>query len=95
MAEEATIAVQVVHARPRRHWVVDLQVPAGTTVGEAIAMAGLEREVPELDVDPQRLAIFGRSAAMDEVLAAGDRVEILRPLLADPKDVRRRRALGR
>jgi putative ubiquitin-RnfH superfamily antitoxin RatB of RatAB toxin-antitoxin module len=87
-----TIAVEVVHARPEKQVLMRLEVPAGTTVAEAIERSGIRREFPDLVVDPKRLGIFSQKAKPGDVLRAGDRVEIYRPLIADPKEARRRRA---
>ncbi|MFY2764997.1 RnfH family protein [Arenimonas sp. MALMAid1274] len=86
------LAVEVVYALPDRSWRVAVQLPAGATVADALALADLGAQVPGLDVDPARLAVFGRSATLQTTLHDGDRVEILRPLLADPKQARRERA---
>lgn len=71
---------------------VKLEVPEGCTLEEAIEQSGIRGEFPGLVIDPDAVGIFGRKAPMDEVLRDGDRVEIYRPLIADPKEARRRRA---
>jgi putative ubiquitin-RnfH superfamily antitoxin RatB of RatAB toxin-antitoxin module len=86
------IEVEVVYALPFAQDSTPLRVPAGTTVAEAIARAGLPARYPELDLGKGRLAVYGRLVSADTVLRDRDRVEILRPLRADPKEVRRRRA---
>jgi uncharacterized protein len=86
------IEVEVVYALPFAQDSIPLRVPAGTTVAEAIARAGLSVRYPNLDLGKGRLAIYGRLVSADTVLRDRDRVEILRPLTADPKEVRRRRA---
>lgn len=80
--------VEVLLAWPRRHRSVLLALAEGATVGEAVAASGL----PLAGVDGQ--AVHGERVAADRVLREGDRVELLRPLQADPKDARRRRARG-
>jgi putative ubiquitin-RnfH superfamily antitoxin RatB of RatAB toxin-antitoxin module len=87
-----TINVEVVHARPDKQALLSVQVPAGTTVAEAIELSGIRQEFPDLEVDPGRLGIFSQKARPGDVLRDGDRVEIYRPLIADPKEARRRRA---
>ena len=62
------------------------------TVGEAIERSGLAAEFPDLVVDPRAVGIFGRKVPLDHVLQPGDRVEIYRPLIADPREARRQRA---
>lgn len=92
------LQVEVVYATPERQVLVALQVAAGTSVGAAIAASGLLRECPEIreclekDLTQLRLGCWGKPCSWDTVLQAFDRIEIYRPLLADPKTVRRERA---
>ncbi|MCC4632949.1 MULTISPECIES: RnfH family protein [Xanthomonas] len=79
--------VEVVLAWPDRYSAVVLDLPEGATAAEAAAASGLCQDTP-----PAALAIHGVVARPDQVLRAGDRVELLRPLLLDPKEARRRRA---
>lgn len=88
----STLRIEVVHARPGKQVLLALDVPIGTTLAEAIELSGIRNSFPDLEVDPDRLGIFSRKAAEDEVLREGDRVEIYRPLIADPKEARRKRA---
>lgn len=88
---EGAIRVEVIYALPERHWSAPVWLAEGATVEQAIAASGLDARVPGLVVDAKRLAIYGKPATLQTVLRDGDRVEILRPLLADPKDVRRQR----
>jgi uncharacterized protein len=88
----AGVPVEVVHAYPEAQHVVVLTVPAGTTVGEAIARSGLLARFPQIDLARHRVGVFGTPCALDRVVQAGDRVEIYRPLLIDPKEARRRAA---
>lgn len=92
MAAKAEIAVEVVYALPAEQRVVRLQLEPGATVKQAIALSGLLKRYPEIDATSLRAGVYGRLAALDYRLAAGDRVEIYRPLTVDPKDARRRRA---
>jgi putative ubiquitin-RnfH superfamily antitoxin RatB of RatAB toxin-antitoxin module len=69
-----------------------LNLPPGSTVGEAIRACGLLARCPEIDLANNRVGIFGRLVQLDTPLRAGDRVEIYRPLNSDPKEARRRRA---
>ena len=89
---ENEIPVEVACALPERQVVVALTVPVGTTAGEAVRRADMQARFPELDVAKARIGVFGRLCSPDRELVAGDRVEIYRPLLADPKEVRRKRA---
>jgi putative ubiquitin-RnfH superfamily antitoxin RatB of RatAB toxin-antitoxin module len=86
------IEVEVVYALPFAQDTTRLRIPAGTTVAQAIARAGVALRHPEIDFGKGRVAVYGRLVSGDAVLGDQDRVEILRPLSADPKEVRRRRA---
>ena len=89
MAE--TIDVEVAYAEPARQFLKRVALEAGATIADAIAASGLEAE---LGVDASSLAtgIWSKPKPRDTALADGDRVELYRPLLADPKEARRRRA---
>ena len=91
MAAEALLAVEVVYATPLAQTVVTLRVPAGTTVAEAFERSGLPRRFPEIG-PAAKLGVFGRLVDPNTFVCDGDRVEIYRPLVADPKQARRRRA---
>lgn len=88
----ATLQIEVVYALPDRCWRVLVRLPAGSTVGDALAAADLPSRVPGLVVDPDGLAVFGQAVTPATVLHDGDRVEVLRPLRVDPMQARRRRA---
>jgi hypothetical protein len=85
--DEERIAVEVAYATPKRQWLIELEVPAGTSVAEAIRLSGILEAVPGLDTT--HIGVFGESVERDRRLAAGDRVEVYRPLIADPKEARR------
>jgi putative ubiquitin-RnfH superfamily antitoxin RatB of RatAB toxin-antitoxin module len=90
---EQLIDVEVAYALPERQALIRISVPAGTTALEAARRSGLEERFPGLTLsEDSRLGIFGQLVPPDQELSAGDRVEIYRPLLADPKEVRRARA---
>src|SRR4051794_22651634 len=94
MADEAgtTIEVEIVYALPHEQFTQTLRVPPGTTVGEAVGKSGLIERYPQFSSDSALLGIFGRPAAPSTVLREFDRIEIYRPLIADPKKSRRLRA---
>jgi uncharacterized protein len=89
------LRIEVAFAAADRQEVVALKVALGATVREAIIACGVLRIFPEIDLARHRVGVFGKLVAPDAPLRDGDRVEIYRPLLADPKDVRRRRAKHR
>lgn len=80
------------HARPEKQVLLALDVPLGTTLGEAIGLSEIKAHFPDLDVGPAQVGIFGIKARLEDELRNGDRVEIYRPLIADPKEARRQRA---
>ena len=82
--------IEVVRAWPRRHEQRVMELAAGATVADAVRAAGFQGDAESVGV-----AVFGVAATADTVLQDGDRVELLRPLLVDPKEARRRRAGGR
>ncbi len=87
-----TILVGVAYAPPGKPMHRYLHLAPGSTVGEAIRASGLLAQRPEIDMNRNRVGVFGRLAQLDTPLQDGDRVEIYRPLNADPKEARRRRA---
>ncbi len=98
MAEEApgTLRVEVAFAWPDRQLLKSVELPEGTTVAAAVEASGLlelvrERE-PAYELREDRVGVFGRRVRLDDVLREGDRVELYRPLLVDPKEARRARA---
>ena len=88
------IRVELVHALPGQYWSTYLVLPDGTRAGAALAAA--RSWLTQVGADPGLggLAVYGRAATLDTVLRDGDRLEVLRPLSADPKQSRRDRALG-
>ncbi|HEY0290407.1 MAG TPA: RnfH family protein [Pseudomonas sp.] len=91
---EAMISVEVVYAAVDRQALLSVDVPVGSTVREALAASGIGAAFPELDLQQCPVGIFGKreSDPQTRVLENGDRIEIYRQLLADPKETRRLRA---
>lgn len=85
-----TIVVDVVYALPERQMSRRVLLPEGSTVRDAVRASGLAAEFP--DIDPTRVGVFGKRVQPASRLRDRDRVEIYRPLRADPKELRRRRA---
>ncbi len=86
------IAVEVAYALPDRQVLLTIQVPAGTTAQQAVVQSNIASHFADLHPETADLGVFGKAVPADHVLQAGDRVEIYRPLLADPKEVRRQLA---
>jgi putative ubiquitin-RnfH superfamily antitoxin RatB of RatAB toxin-antitoxin module len=87
-----TIRVEVVLAMRERQELVELEIAAGSTVAEAITLSNIAEQFENFEPDLAKVGIFGRKTSPDQVLREGDRVELYRPLIADPKEVRRQRA---
>lgn len=89
-----TVQVEVVYAAADRQALLTLDVPAGSSVRQVLRMSGIDRQFPELDLAQCPVGIFGKAVSDPDVrlVEAGERIEIYRPLLADPKEVRRMRA---
>jgi uncharacterized protein len=92
MTEHHNIMVEVAYALPKQQIIVPLNVEEGTTAEAAVIASGIIDKFPEIDLAVNKLGIFGKLSKPDTVLRHLDRVEIYRPLIADPKEVRRQRA---
>jgi uncharacterized protein len=84
--------VEVAYALPQQQVIIPVKVSEGTTAEQAVQASGILKKFPEIDLTQNKLGIFGKLAKNDTVLRERDRVEIYRPLVADPKEVRRQRA---
>ena len=80
--------VTVIYALADEQFQVELQVPPGCTAEQALEQSGILQRYPLIDLTQQPIGIYGRKVALDQVLAAGDRVEIYRPLQIDPRRAR-------
>jgi len=83
--------VQVCYASEGVQFLRDLRVDAGTTLEQAVRLSGVLDAAPEIDLDKMAVGIYAKKQTLDTVLREHDRVEIYRPLIADPKNARRRR----
>ena len=92
MVEQVKHSVAVCYALPDARFLVQLEVAAGTTIVQAIAASVVLARFPEIDLARNKLGLFGKLKPADTVLRDGDRIEIYRPLQADPMESRRRRA---
>lgn len=86
------ILVEVAYALPQQQVIIPMKVAEGTTAEQAVQASGILKKFPEIDLAQNKLGIFGKLTKNDTVLRERDRVEIYRPLIADPKEVRRQRA---
>ncbi|WJV67687.1 RnfH family protein [Pectobacteriaceae bacterium CE70] len=84
--------VEVVYALPDRQYLRSLTLEDGSTVEQAVVASGLLALRPDIDLSINKVGIYSRPVRLTDVLSEGDRVEIYRPLIADPKELRRQRA---
>jgi len=92
MENADTMPVEVAYALPDRQVILALEVAADATVAAVIAQSGILAQFPEIDLEKNKVGVFGKLGKLTDTLHAGDRVEIYRPLIADPKEVRKQRA---
>lgn len=84
--------VEVAYALEKKQTLLEIEVDEGTTLKQAIEKSGIMNTYPQIDLSKDKTGIFGKIAKLDTVLREKDRVEIYRPLIADPKQVRKQRA---
>lgn len=87
------ITAEVVYIKPGTQNSVTLKMPQGSSIHQAINSSGLLRRFPEIDLTVNKVGIFSKVLSLDSLYCEGDRIEIYRPLLTDPKEARRRRAI--
>lgn len=99
MPDTELITVEVAYALPHQQKIIELLVEPGTTAYQAAERSGIDKIFPEIDIATAKMGIFGQALgtkglkpAREHRLQPGDRVEIYRPLISDPKEVRRKRA---
>lgn len=82
--------IGIAYALPKRQVWFDIEIPEGSTVQDAIHRSGILKQFPEIDLEKQKVGIFSKLTKLDAVLNEGDRVEIYRPIICDPKTVPRK-----
>jgi putative ubiquitin-RnfH superfamily antitoxin RatB of RatAB toxin-antitoxin module len=86
------IEIEVVYGLPHKQVLLSLPVPEGSTIEESIKLSGIVAHFPEIVPSKATVGIFSRPEKLDTIVKAGDRIEIYRPLIADPKEMRKLRA---
>lgn len=86
------LSIEVVYALPKKQEIIAVKLPEGATARQAIEASGLLQKYPEIDLAKNKLGVFAKLTKPDSALRDQDRVEIYRPLIADPKAVRKQRA---
>ncbi len=87
-----TITIEIIYAQAHQQTLLKQVLPLSSTVAQALEASGILLKNPEIDLVKNKLGIFGKLTKPDTVLRDKDRIEIYRPLIADPKEVRRQRA---
>jgi putative ubiquitin-RnfH superfamily antitoxin RatB of RatAB toxin-antitoxin module len=90
MPEE--IMVEVAYALPEEQVIISIKVPTKSDVKQAIEKSGIQKKFPSIDLSKNKVGIFGKKTTLDHPLKDRDRIEIYRPLILDPKEMRRKRA---
>ncbi len=90
-SSSGTINIEVIYALPQRQELIRLKLPAGSTLQQAVESSGLLEKYPAIDLAKGKFGIYGKLSKIDTLLRERDRVEIYRPLIADPKEVRKQR----
>ncbi len=92
MSQTDHITVEVAYALPHKQLIIPVQVSVEATAEEAIIASGMMKKFPEIDLSENHIGVFGVRTKLDQTLRHLDRIEIYRPLIADPKEVRKQRA---
>ena len=92
MGNKPLINIEITYASPETQALIPMQVEEGTNLEQAVVASGIIAQFPEIDLAKNKVGIFGKLSKKDVILREKDRVEIYRPLIADPKAVRKKRA---
>ena len=86
------ILVEVAYALPEEQIIISIKVPTKFNVKQAIEESGIQKKLPDIDLSKNKVGIFGKQTTLNHLLNDRDRIEIYRPLILDPKEMRRKRA---
>ena len=86
------IRVEVAYALPEEQIIISIKVPKKINVKQAIEKSGIQKKFSDIDLSKNKVGIFGKQTTLDHLLSDRDRIEIYRPLILDPKEMRRKRA---
>jgi uncharacterized protein len=92
MVQNETITIELIYIEPASQNSLRLDIVKGSNINQAIHLSGLLERFPEIDLEVNKVGIFSKIQKLDTILQSGDRIEIYRPLLVDPKEARRQRA---
>jgi putative ubiquitin-RnfH superfamily antitoxin RatB of RatAB toxin-antitoxin module len=88
----SSIRVEVAYAQPDRQLIIPIEIAEGATLEQAIIQSRIQEQFPEIQLQTAKVGVFGKLSKLSAIARTGDRIEIYRPLLADPKEVRKKRA---
>ena len=88
----ATTMIEIAYATPERQKIIECEIVQGCSIRDAVKQSDIKDYFPEIDLENCDLGVFGKAVPANYELVDGDRIEIYRPLIADPKEVRRQRA---
>ena len=89
------ILVEIAYALPEEQVIISIKVPTIFNVQQAIEKSGIQKKFPSIDLSKNKVGIFGKKTTLDHLLKDRDRIEIYRPLILDPKEMRRKRAANK
>ena len=89
------ILVEIAYALPEEQVIISVKVPSKSDVKQAIEKSGIQKKFPGIDLSKNKVGIFGKKTTLDHLLKDRDRIEIYRPLILDPKEMRRKRAANK
>jgi len=92
MSDNGSINIEVVYGTPEKQLILEVLVDSNATVEQTIEISGMSQHFPEIDLSENKVGIWNRTCKLTDTLKDGDRIEIYRPLIVDPKEVRRMRA---
>lgn len=92
MESENKIVIEIAYAYPEKYFLKKLYLDSPITIQNAILQSGILEKYTEIDLRQNKIGIFSRPAKLTDMIENGDRIEIYRPLIADPKEIRRQRA---
>lgn len=90
--ESSEIHIEIAYGTPDQQMIVEQDIEPGTSPRDAVIQSTIDLYFPEIDKENCDIGLFGKAIRPDHTLESGDRIEIYRPLIADPKEVRKRRA---
>ena len=86
------ITIELIYPLPNEQKLITIEVQSGSNVEQAITLSGILEQYPQIDLSNNKVGIFSKACKLDDLLREGDRIEIYRPLIADPKEARKKKA---